>query len=119
MVGLLIGIVYSVYNSNRDLTNKLAVLLILVIAIFILPSVSEIWSKEVDKLTEGPGDWNDDWPEWEDTQIVVFELPDGDVVIGGLSGHDNVEQLTDAAALEAGIIVDKQSCESWSNGRII
>ena len=34
MVGLLIGIVYSVYNSNRDLTNKLAVLLILVMAIF-------------------------------------------------------------------------------------
>ena len=117
MVGLLIGIVYSIYNSNRDLTNKLAVLLILVVAIFALPSVSEIWSKEVDKLTDGPGDWDSDWPtEWENTQIVVFELPDGDVVIGGLSGYDNVEQLTDAAALEAGIIVDKQS---YSLGQMV
>ena len=43
-------------------------------------------------------------------------MPDGDVVIGGLSGYDNVEQLTDAAALEAGIIVDKQS---YSIGQMV
>ncbi|MGB1935784.1 MAG: PQQ-binding-like beta-propeller repeat protein, partial [Candidatus Poseidoniaceae archaeon] len=74
MVGLLLGIAYSIYNSNRDLTNKLGVLLILVIAVFTLPSVSEIWSKEVGKLTEGSGDWNDDWPDsWKETQVVVFE----------------------------------------------
>ena len=85
-------------------------LLILVVAIFALPSVSETWSKEVDKLTEGPGDWNDDWPDsWIGTQVVVFELPDGEVAIGGLSGYDNVEQLTDAAALELGITIEKES----------
>ena len=117
MVGLLMGIAYSIYNSNRDLRNKLGVLLILVMAIFALPSVSDIWSKEVDKLTEGPGDWNDDWPDsWIGTQVVVFELPDGEVAIGGLSGYDNVEQLTDAAALEAGVEVEKQS---YSIGEMI
>ena len=117
MVGLLMGIAYSIYNSNRDLRNKLGVLLILVMAIFALPSVSDMWSKEVDKLTEGPGDWNDDWPDsWIGTQVVVFELPDGEVAIGGLSGYDNVEQLTDAAALEAGVEVEKQS---YSIGEMI
>ena len=117
MVGLLLGIAYSIYNSNRDLTNKLGVLLILVVAIFALPSVSETWSSEVDKLKEGPGDWNDEWPDsWIGTQVVVFELPDGEVAIGGLSGYDNVEQLTDAAALEAGIDVEKQS---YSIGEMI
>ena len=117
MVGLLLGIAYSMYNSNRDLTNKLGVLLILVVAIFALPSVSEMWSKEVDKLTEGPGDWNDDWPDsWKETQVVVFELPDGEVAIGGLTGYENVEQLTDAAALELGLTIEK---ESYSLGEMV
>ena len=117
MVGLLLGIAYSIYNSNRDLTNKLGVLLILVVAIFALPSVSEMWSKEVDKLTEGPGDWNDDWPDsWKETQVVVFELPDGEVAIGGLTGYENVEQLTDAAALELGLTIEK---ESYSLGTMV
>lgn len=110
MVGLLLGIAYSIYNSNRDLTNKLGVLLILVVAIFALPSVSETWSKEVDKLTEGPGDWNDDWPDsWKETQVVVFELPNGEVAVGGLTGYENVEQLTDAAAAELGLTIEKES----------
>lgn len=110
MVGLLLGIVYSIYNSNRDLTNKLGVLLILVVAIYALPSVSETWSKEVDKLTEGPGDWNEDWPDsWKESQVVVFELPDGEVAIGGITGYENVEQLTDAAALELGLTIEKES----------
>ena len=117
MVGLLLGIAYSIYNSNRDLTNKLGVLLILVVAIFALPSVSEMWSDEVNKLTEGPGDWNDDWPEsWKETQVVVFELPDGEVAIGGLTGYENVEQLTDAAALELGLTLEK---ESYSLGTMV
>ncbi|MEC8669761.1 MAG: PQQ-binding-like beta-propeller repeat protein [Candidatus Thermoplasmatota archaeon] len=117
MVGLLLGIAYSTYNSNRDMTNKLGVLLILVVAIFALPTVSEMWSKEVDKLTVGPGDWNDDWPDsWKETQVVVFELPDGEVAIGGLTGYENVEQLTDAAALELGLTIEK---ESYSLGEMV
>ncbi len=117
MVGLLLGIAYSIYNSNRDLTNKLGVLLLLVIAIFALPSVSEMWSDEVNKLTEGPGDWNDDWPDsWKETQVVVFELPDREVAIGGLTGYENVEQLTDAAAVQLGVTIEK---ESYSLGTMV
>lgn len=117
MVGLLLGIAHSIYNSNRDLVNKLGVLLILVVAIFALPSVSETWSKEVDKLTEKPGDWNDEWPDsWKETQVVVFELPDGEIAIGGLTGYENVEQMTDAAASQLGVIIEK---ESYSLGRMV
>ena len=91
--------------------------MILVIAIFALPSVSEMWSREVDKLTDGPGDWSDEWPDsWLGTQVVVFELPDGEFAIGGLSGYDNVEQLTDAAAQELGVTIEK---ESYSLGKMV
>ena len=83
----------------------------------VFPVVSQSWSKEVTELNEAPGDWDNDWPdEWKGTQVVVFELPDGEVAIGGLSGHENVEQLTDSAAAELGIEVGK---ESFSLGEMI
>ena len=43
-------------------------------------------------------------------------MPDGELVIGGLSGHENVEQLTDSAANQLGIEVVK---ESFSLGEMI
>ena len=82
-----------------------------------LPSISEIRSQEVDELTESPGDWDNDWPdEWKGTQVVVFELPGGDVAIGGLDGHENVEQLTESAAIQLGIQIEK---ETYSLGEMI
>ena len=76
VVGLLFGTLYSYSKSNRDLTIKLGVLLALVIAISALPLLSEQWSEEVSKLSETPGDWNEEWPnDWQGTQVVVFELP--------------------------------------------
>ena len=110
LVALVIGMV--VFQSRKDsaMVAKLGVLLVLVISIIALPSISEVWSKEVDELSDSPGDWNDDWPEeWKDTQVVVFELPNGDVAIGGLEGHENVEQLTDSAAIQLGITIEKQT----------
>ncbi|MGB1935695.1 MAG: DUF4430 domain-containing protein, partial [Candidatus Poseidoniaceae archaeon] len=53
---------------------------------------------------------------WKDTQVVVFELPNGEVAIGGLTGYENVEQLTDAAALELGLTIEK---ESYSLGEMV
>ena len=101
-----------VFQSRKDsaMVAKLGVLLVLVISIIALPSISEVWSKEVNELSDSPGDWDDDWPEeWKDTQVVVFELPSGEVVIGGLEGHENVEQLTDSAAIQLGITIEKQT----------
>jgi len=117
IVGLLVGLVVSYSKENRDMVAKLGVLLLLVIAIMVFPAVSQYWSEEVTELNEAPGDWDNDWPdEWEGTQVVVFELPDGEVAIGGLSGYENVEQLTDSAAAQLGIEVGK---ESFSLGEMI
>lgn len=92
------------------MATKFGLLLLLVLAIIILPDVSNIWSKEVDRLEERPGDWEDTWPsEWKGTQVLVIELPDGEMVIGGFEDYENVEQLTDAAALDLGIEVEKET----------
>ena len=117
IVGLLVGLVVSYSKENRDMMAKLGVLLLLVIAIMVFPAVSQSWSEEVADLNEAPGDWDNDWPEeWEGTQVVVFELPGGEVAIGGLSGYENVEQLTDSAAAQLGIEVGK---ETFSLGEMI
>ena len=117
IVGLLVGLVVSYSKENRDMMAKLGVLLLLVIAIMVFPAVSQSWSEEVADLNETPGDWDNDWPdEWKGTQVVVFELPDGEVAIGGLSGYENVEQLTDSAAAQLGIEVGK---ETFSIGEMI
>ena len=39
----------------------------------------------------------------------MFELPEGEYAIGGLSGYENVDDLTDAAAGELGIDIEKKS----------
>ena len=105
------------FRSDSAMVKKLGVLLVLVISIMALPSISEIRSQEVDELTESPGDWDNDWPdEWKGTQVVVFELPGGDVAIGGLDGHENVEQLTESAAIQLGIQIEK---ETYSLGEMI
>tara|TARA_B100001113_G_C21108908_1_gene622269 strand:- start:437 stop:2140 length:1704 start_codon:yes stop_codon:yes gene_type:complete len=117
IAGIIVAMIVSFNKGNRDLMAKYGVLLLLVTAIMVFPAISQSWSQEVSEMNETPGDWDDDWPdEWKDTQVVVFELPDGELVIGGLSGHENVEQLTDSAANQLGIEVGK---ESFSLGEMI
>ncbi len=109
VLALTVGIIIFQLRRDTDMVVKLGVLLLLVIAIIVMPSVSNMWSKEVDNLDTAPGDWDNDWPdEWKETQVVVFELPDGEVAIGGLEGHYNVEQLTDNAAIQLGIEIEKE-----------
>lgn len=117
LVGLIIGMIVSVSKGNRELMAKLGLLALLVIAIMALPLVSNIWSQEVSQLGEAPGDWDDDWPdEWKGTQVVVFELQDGEVAIGGIEGYGNVEDLTKHAADELGIEIEE---ETYSLGDMI
>ena len=117
LAALIVAMVSFQYRKDSAMVKKLAVLLILVISIMALPSISDIWSQEVDELTESPGDWDEDWPdEWQGTQVVVFELPSGEVAIGGLGGHENVEQLTESAAIQLGIQIEK---ETYSLGEMI
>jgi len=96
--------------KNNKMATKIGLLLLLVIMIFILPDVSNFWSQEVDTLEDPPGDWDESWPEeWQGTQVIVFELPDGEVAIGGFSDYENVEDLTDVAAQESNITIVKES----------
>ena len=45
---------------------------------------------------------------WRGTQVVVIELESGELAIGGLSGYENVEDLTDEAARQLEISVEKE-----------
>ena len=44
-------------------------------------------------------EWDDAWPDAGlGTQVVVFELPEGEVAVGGMVGHATVWSLTQEAA---------------------
>lgn len=116
VVFLSLAMFFFQLKKNNQMATKIGLLLLLVIAILILPDVSEIWSKEVDTLEESPGDWDESWSEdWQGTQVIVFELPDGELALGGFSGFENVEQFTDSAAADLNITVTKESYDfgSW------
>ncbi len=96
--------------KNNKMATKVGLLLLLVILIFSLPDISNSWSKEIDAIDSSPGDWDDTWPdEWQGTQVMVFELPDGELVVGGFEGLDTVEEFTDVAAADLGITTAKES----------
>lgn len=116
VVFLSLAMFFFQLKKNNQMATKIGLLLLLVIAILILPDVSEIWSKEVDTLEESPGDWDESWSDdWQGTQVIVFELPDGELALGGFSGFENVEQFTDSAAADLNITVTKESYDfgSW------
>ena len=80
---------------------------------FNITMISTAWSGFLSEQIEPEGDWDDSWPkEWRGSQIVVFELPEGEVVFGGLSGHKTVENLTEDAAFRVGIIIEKEVFDS-------
>ena len=67
-------------KKNNKMATKVGLLLLLVIMIFILPEISNTWSQEVGKLGEPEADWDESWrEEWQGTQVMVFELPDGEL----------------------------------------
>jgi|TARA_B110000881_G_scaffold87510_1_gene76681 outer membrane protein assembly factor BamB len=110
VVFLCLAMLFFQIKKNNKMATKVGLLLLLVIMILILPDISNTWSKEVDKLEEPPSDWDDSWPkEWQGTQVMVFELPDGELAVGGFTGHDTVEDFTDAAAADLDIAMVKES----------
>ena len=91
-------------NRNKDLFLKSSSALMLMIALLILPELSSEWSKAFDEQfpqNSFDEDWNDEWPDaWLDTQIVTFEIEGQTFTVGGLTGHEDVLSLTQAAANE-------------------
>jgi outer membrane protein assembly factor BamB len=53
--------------------------------------------------------WSSDWPaEWNNTQVVIIDLPDGQIIDGGFTDYDTVYALTVAMAEKNNISIDVQ-----------
>ncbi len=105
-----------VFKRNKQLGSKIGLLLSFILMILIFPQLANLWSESVSELGPEGTDWDDDWPqEWVGTQVVVIELESGNVVVGGLSGFTNVEEITTHVATENGIVVEIESYDfgSW------
>ena len=109
LVAISVGFISLGFAFNKSNTKAIMVL-ILIISIHALPDIANKWSGTVvEQIEPNHSDWNESWSqEWKGTQVVVFSTPSGEVAIGGLSGYDTVESLTDAAANNAGIIIEKE-----------
>ena len=111
LIGIALVLAGSAAMAKRSRMNEAWGLLsfsALVVALLMLPDVSNAWN---DLLTEPPSnppeeEWDLSWPEaWMDTQVVVFELPEETVTVGGLEGHTTVWSLTQDAASQSDIIL--------------
>ena len=114
IIGLTFALGGSATMAKRGRMNNAWALLsfsALVIALLMLPDVSNAWN---DILTEAPPtspdeEWDPSWSEdWLGTQVVVFELPEGTVSLGGFEGHTTVWSLTKDAASQSGINVETE-----------
>ena len=111
-LGLLCGlVVLSVLAKNNHFANvwKVFSVLVLVLGFLMLPDVSHQWATGLSSTHEDAleASWESAWPEaWTDTQVVVFETGSNRTVVGGLTGHNNVQSLTQAAADEQGWTID-------------
>ena len=109
IIGLTLVLGSSATLAKRGRMNNAWALLsfsALVVALLMLPDVSNAWNEA---LTASPPtspdeEWNPSWSEdWLGTQVVVFELPEGTVTVGGLEDHRTVWSLTKDAASQSGI----------------
>lgn len=83
-------------------------LVYLILAVALLPALGASWTVQWSSSTEPEKTAERDpaWPDaWLGTQVVVFELPDETLVVGGLVGHATVLSATQRAAEEMGVPV--------------
>ena len=107
IIAVLVIIIMVVKRDESAL--KIGLPILLVIALIAQPYVAEQWSNSISNSIEPEGDWDDDWPdEWKNGQVIVFEMPDGERVVGELSGYTTVEEITMAASESIGIIVETE-----------
>ena len=78
--------------------------------------MSSTWSNWIDDTIPSEENWQPPWDgsmatECEGTQVVFFELPSENYLVCGLEGFENVEAITDFAANQESIIVEKETHE--------
>ena len=108
------GIIFAYAKGRREWIPNLSLIVLLLAAVYAVPDISKRWSTYLDESVQISENeqWNESWPEsWKNTQIVVFELPTGEVAFGGLKDHQSVESLTDDAAFRLGISIEKEEFE--------
>jgi hypothetical protein len=89
-------------TGNKPRLWKTLTLFLLLFTVAAVPEISTQWSTLIEEDSEAT--WDDEWPEeWKDTQIVIIEIDGKENVIGGLSGHLNVYELTQVACESLGI----------------
>jgi hypothetical protein len=112
LAAIVFSIIIFIVSGNKEMTIKVGLVAMLVVLVPVLPDMSALWSEQIEDLvpeSDESDNWDDSWPDdWKGTQVVVFELESGDVAIGGLSDFDNVEELTDFAAGELQITIEKE-----------
>ena len=92
-------------TNNKPRLWKALTLFFLLFTVAAVPEMSAKWPTFAE--SEAEATWDTEWPEeWRDTQIVVIEIDGKENVIGGLNGHSNVYELTQAASVSLGISTD-------------
>ena len=81
----------------------------LLVGLLVIDQVAIQWSQTIEEFapssTEKP--WDSSWDEsWDGTQIVSITIGDEMYSVGGLSGHENAFELTQAACEELGIEIE-------------
>ena len=86
---------------------KFFILFCTILLYFTFEHIIQEWDELINEDVPASEAWNEAWPEeWLGTQVIVFQFQDNSVVTGGLFGHDNVLQLTQAAAIEQGMDIE-------------
>mgnify|MGYP006261489061 FL=1 len=86
---------------------KFFILFCTILLYFTFEHIIQEWDDLINEDVPASEAWNEAWPEeWLGTQVIVFQFQDNSVVTGGLFGHDNVLQLTQAAAIEQGMDIE-------------
>jgi len=110
LLAIIAALVITFIAAKRDeAALKIGLPILLILAIIAQPYVAEQWSNSISDSIEPEGDWDDEWPdEWKTSQVIVFEMPDGERVVGELSGYTTVEEITMAAAESIGLNVETE-----------
>jgi len=115
LTAISLGLIAAAWLSNRGRTTdawRLLTLGAVAVALLMLPDLAASWNAWLveEKATPEEVPWDPSWPdEWLGTQIVVFELPDETLVVGGLLAHETVWELTVAAAEERHLSINTET----------
>lgn len=88
---------------------------LLVALVAMMPALMGWWVEQVPETQTEPV-WDETWPEaWRESQVVVFELPNETLAVGGLDPRPSVLESTLAAADELGVSIalEAHSLGTW------